>query len=141
MSRDTGRTASASSGGSSASPSEELLQASAEVARLRRELAEAEARRDALIVRHFSAGSPLASPPASKPAVVIVATPAHQIVRILKEHGLREPFARADIVAVTGLEPRTLIKRIRSALREKLLRRVAYARYAYGSEPGDSRRG
>lgn len=108
----------------------ELERASADVLRLRRELTEAEARRDAVLLKMLAPGSRVATEAAEAgPRTVVVRNRYMAFVETLR--GLRSPFDRSEAVEATRVKRRTASQYLGMAFRQGILRRVRGRRYEF----------
>lgn len=107
----------------------ELGKESEAVARLRRELTEAEARRDALLLSLLAPGSPVAAIAAPEKRPLVVLTPFE--VFIERVRALGREFGRKDAVKASDLAERTVSRHLADAVGQKILRRTARGRYVF----------
>ena len=104
----------------------EYIKATAEIARLRRELAEAEAGRDAILAQWLT-GKPVEAAAPARVAPVVVQSAYERFLARVKE--LAPPFCCADVFELMGTPPRTLTRWLRQAEADGHVRRVARDRY------------
>ncbi len=112
---------------------EALRRATEEVVRLRRETAEAEARREALLAELVMPESQLHAALLPKPPVVVLSAYGVCVAQLRR---LGRVFDRRDAREATGLADRTLSRHFRRMLKEGIMRRRGFGRYEMVSATG-----
>ncbi len=106
---------------------EDLKKASEDVARLRRELTEAEGRRDAALAQVLAAGTSLRDVVLPPPPKVVVGSNYQSFLERVKV--LTREFGRRDAEKASDFSPRTVGHYLRWAMKDGLIKRVAIGRY------------
>lgn len=112
---------------------EALRRATEEVVRLRREAAEAEERREALLAELLTPESPLRAALLPKPPVVVLSAYGACVAQLRR---LGRVFDRSDAREATSLSDRSLSRHFLRMLKEGIMRRRGFGRYEMASPTG-----